>query len=331
MTNYIYALHCPIANTIRYIGKSYNPQKRFKSHLSSAKTFAYRHHTSSWIRKLLAEGLQPEMRILEEVPDGLRWQEVERSWIAKGPTLGWKLTNSTAGGEGLDYICHEAAAAYRAKLSASHKIIWNTPERREEARQRSLDAWSDPEVTARRKASSGIARLRPETQARFVAAALEINSRPEVKAAKSAAIAAQWADPEIREMRLAATRTPEVKAAQSASKIALWKDPEFRAKQAARWDEEGRAHHAALISAPERQSKIRATCATPGYKAKRAATIRANTIAKKAARTPEQLALTELKKEAAKAKRAETARLKYQADKTAKLAATLTTPYTESS
>lgn len=320
MPNYIYALHCPIADTVRYIGKSSDPCKRFKSHLSSAKTFAYKHHTSAWIRKLLAEGLQPEMRILEEVPDGTRWQDAERAWIAKGASMGWRLTNSTAGGEGLDYICPVAAAAYRAKLSAAHKIIWNTPERKEEARLRSLRSWADPEITARRKASSDAARLRPETKAKFSAAAKEIGARAEVKAKKAKATLATWTDPELREERLAAIRHPEVKAKQSAAKIALWASDEGRAKMLATHTPERRAHQAKLIANPDRKAKIDAARNSAEYKEKRAATIRAKWIEKNKHLPPEEFARKLAHNDRASASR-----------KAATLAAATSTPYTESS
>lgn len=319
MTNYIYALRCPIANTVRYIGKSSNPQKRFRSHLSAAKRFAYRHHTSAWIRKLLAEGLKPELVVLEEVSDCGSWQEAERSWISKAASLGWELTNSTAGGEGLDYICPIATAAYRAKLSATHKIIWNTPERREEARQRSLTSWADPEITARRKASQEAARATPETKARFVAAALEINSRPEVQVKRKRSLEKHWAVPENKAKRLEAYAAPEVKAKQSAAKIALWASDGGRAKMLATHTPARRAHQAKLLADPERKAKIDAARNSEEYKAKRAATIRAKWIAKNSHLTPEELAAAILKNDKARAKKA------------AILAATTSTPYTESS
>lgn len=280
MPTYIYALHCPIADTVRYVGKSNNPRKRLKSHLSSAKTFAYRHHTSAWIRKLLAEGLLPEMRILEEVQEGRRWQDVEREWISKGAAMGWKLTNSTAGGEGLDYLCPLAAAAYRAKLSATQKVLWSTPERREEARQRSLATWADPDIRARRKISQELARSKPETKARFIAAGLEINSRPEVKLKRKKSLEEHWSVPENKAKRLESCANPEVKAKQSASKLVLWASDEGRAKMLATHTPERRAHQAKLIADPERKAKIDAARNSDEYKEKRAATIRAKWMEK---------------------------------------------------
>lgn len=290
LANYIYALHCPLAGTVRYVGKSSNPQKRLKSHLSSAKTFSYRHHTSAWIRKLLSVGLEPRMEILEEVPEGTRWQDSERNWISSAADRGWRLTNSTSGGEGLDYICPEAAASYRANLSTAMTELWNRPERKEEARLRSLAAWADPEITARRKASQELARSRPETQARFVAAAKEIHSRPEVKEKLSASLKAAWADPERKAAWVAATTTPEVKRRQSEAKKQLWASAEGREKMLALFTPERRARQAELAKDPVRQAKVDAARNSPEYKAKRAATIRAKWIDKNKHLPPEEFA-----------------------------------------
>jgi len=323
MTNYIYALHCPIADTVRYIGKTNSPGKRLKSHLSAARTNAYKHHASAWIRKLLSVGLEPRMEIIETLAEGESWQAAERSWILKATENGWKLTNSTAGGEGLDYICPEAAAKYRANLSAAMSELWNRPERRQEASLRSLAAWADPDVTARRKASAELARSRPETKAKYVAAAKHIHSRPGFKEKVRASLQAAWADPDRKAAWVAATTTPEVKAKQSAAKIALWASDEGRAKMLATHTPERRAHQAKLLADPERKAKIDAARNSEEYKAKRAATIRAKWLAKNSHLSPEELAAALLKNDKATAKRA--------AEKAAILAATPATPYTESS
>lgn len=323
MTNYIYTLYCPIADTVRYVGKTTNPEKRLKSHVSAARTNAYKHHTSAWIRKLLSVGLEPHMEIIETVPEGESWQEAERAWIAKALIKGWRLTNSTAGGEGLDYICPKAAAVYRANLSAAMTELWNRPERRKEAQLRSIAAWADPEVTARRKASQEAARATPETKARYRESGKEIGSRPAVKNAKSIATTSQWANPETREARMRSLQAPEVKAKQSAAKIALWESPEGRAKMMAVHTPERRAHQAKLLADPARKAKIDAARNSEEYKAKRAATIREKWLAKNAHLSQAELEAALTKNDKATAKREE--------QKAAKLAAILATPYTESS
>lgn len=320
MTVYIYGLFCPIENTVRYVGKSNKPENRFRAHLSAARRSSYEHHTSRWIRKLLSQGRRPTLVILEEVAAEVRWQDVERAYIASAADWGWKLTNSTAGGEGLDFICPEASAKYRAKLSASLKKVWATPERREEARLRVLATWADPEIVARRKASSELTRQTPETQARYVAAAKDIHSRPEVKEKVSASLKAAWADPERKEKWIAATTTPEVKAKQSAAKLASWKDPEFVAKQAAAWTDERRAKQGKWATDPDRKAKIDAARNSAEYKEKRAATIRAKWIERNKHLPPEEFARKLANNDRVSASR-----------KAALLAAATSTPYTESS
>jgi hypothetical protein len=260
------------------------------------------------------------MEIIETVAEGESWQAAERSWILKATENDWKLTNSTAGGEGLDYICPEAAAKYRANLSAAMSELWNRPERRQEASARSLAAWADPDINARRKASQEAARATPETQARYVAAAREIHSRPGVKEIVSASLKAAWADPERKERWVAATTTPEVKRKQSEAKLASWKDPEFVAKQAAAWTDERRHKQGKWTTDPERKAKIDAARNSVEYKEKRAATIRAKWIEKNKHLPPEEFARKLAHNDRVSASR-----------KAAILAATTATPYTESS
>jgi hypothetical protein len=192
---YIYGLECPVAQTIRYVGKSVNPHARLRSHICGAAREAYNHHTARWLRTLLAEGLKPRLVILRELAPEERWQDVERDYISSAEARGWRLTNSTAGGEGLDYIDPEARAAYRAKLSASLKKVWSTPERRAQQSARARAFHSDP-VNARRHADAlRTAYSQPELRARVVAAVTEFNASPEVRAAKSEKAKAQWSDP----------------------------------------------------------------------------------------------------------------------------------------
>jgi hypothetical protein len=174
---YIYGLKCPLENYIRYIGKSTNPKKRLAGHISSALCGQYNHRTARWIRKLYRLSLQPELLILHTVSDGERWQDIERQFISSADSRGWRLTNSTAGGEGLDFRDPADQAAWRKKLSEKHKKIWGTDERWAEAKARSLKAWADPEITARRLTSSKSAHNRPDVKARNLEVLAEISLR----------------------------------------------------------------------------------------------------------------------------------------------------------
>lgn len=260
MSVYIYGLRCPLMNEIRYIGKSTNPTKRAKAHVRSAIRGDYHHHTSRWLRKLIGEGLEPTLEIIRQVRPDERWQDVERAEISAAIERGCRLTNSTAGGEGLDYIDPEAGAIYRAKLSATMKGLWNRPERREEARQRSLDAWGDEEITKRRIASLKAFYDVPENKDRAGEISRAIGARPEVKAKRSSSVRkswegddgdnrrrniasgdhnkrlvesalAKWADPIKRDQLHQALRRPEVRAKQS-QRAKDRATPEYRAMMA---------------------------------------------------------------------------------------------------
>lgn len=279
----IYGLWCPLAREIRYIGKSADPRRRLSAHISGAARGAYNHHTARWLRKLAASELRPALVILQAVQAGERWQELERQAIAEALSAGVKLTNSTAGGEGLDYIDTEAKAAYRRKMSALMKEIWSTPERRAEARQRIKVAWDDPNVRARRAVSLAAANNKPETRARRSAASAEIGSRPGVMVAKSLASQGKWQEDAYRSAVVAARNDPAFTEAQAKRLKERWVDPAHRDKmQAARWTDEKRQEQAARLASPDRAEKIAKALANPDLIARRNASIKAAWARRKA-------------------------------------------------
>jgi group I intron endonuclease len=91
---YIYTLSDPITGLIRYIGKSNNPKRRYTNHLA----FKSNNHKSCWILSLKAKGLKPILEILDEVPEE-EWEFWERHYISLFKSWGFKLTNSTEGGD----------------------------------------------------------------------------------------------------------------------------------------------------------------------------------------------------------------------------------------
>lgn len=96
MKTYIYILQDPVTLEVRYVGKSNNPIRRFKSHLwdrPKCTSYSYR-----WIQKLLKQSLKPIMTIIDETEDD--WKSLEQYWIAQFKAWGYKLTNLTLGGEG---------------------------------------------------------------------------------------------------------------------------------------------------------------------------------------------------------------------------------------
>lgn len=164
---YIYGLKCPIAGVIRYVGKSIQPELRAAQHVRDC--MRLHHHTARWVRTLRAVGLEPESC----VTDDENWRDIERAFIAGAEERGWKLTNSTEGGEGFASL-PIGDARMREKRSTSLKRTWNRPEVKAEAKQRGLKAWSDPVAGARRRAAI---------------------TAPNVRAKQSVAAKARWSDP----------------------------------------------------------------------------------------------------------------------------------------
>ncbi len=88
----------------RYVGKTIQkPSKRLSGHLYDALKRTKKHsHRLHWLRKLIKEGVKPEIRTIERV-DRDKENEREIYWIAKYREAGHNLTNATKGGEGVDF------------------------------------------------------------------------------------------------------------------------------------------------------------------------------------------------------------------------------------
>lgn len=89
---FIYALIDPRDANVRYVGRSFVPEDRYKKHLKD-KTDT---HKTRWIKQLEDARLQPELKILDVVQEQ-QWSNAERQWMSKYENL----TNSCAGGHGV--------------------------------------------------------------------------------------------------------------------------------------------------------------------------------------------------------------------------------------
>lgn len=224
MNTFIYVLRCPIANAIRYVGKTKFPETRLSGHLNAAKNNHTKHHCARWIRKLLASGLEPMLEIIYLVPDGEGWQEAETRLIAEYRAAGHPLTNSTAGGDGFHDMRPDVLAKRAARQGASLRMAWADPIARAlfmAARAGCLDS---PETRARMSAGVKKAYERPEVRANNAAAQKAAWSRKDADSLDrltkktSASMKALWADPETKAARLATLHTPEVKARRYAAR-----------------------------------------------------------------------------------------------------------------
>lgn len=109
---------------IRYVGQSYRPNIRKNDHISEAKR-GVTSHKNNWIRKLLTNGENIEVHILDECNLD-NWQEKEKYWISKIPNL----TNKSEGGEGSSGI------RYEASLNDLKRWLVNIPEINSETKWR---------------------------------------------------------------------------------------------------------------------------------------------------------------------------------------------------
>jgi hypothetical protein len=80
---------------IRYVGKSYRPNVRINEHICEAKKQNKKYHKINWINKLLENGEDLHITILEECDDEI-WRDREVFWISQFSGL----TNTANGGFG---------------------------------------------------------------------------------------------------------------------------------------------------------------------------------------------------------------------------------------
>ena len=118
---YIYTLSDQQGN-IRYVGKSDNPKKRLWTHISESKK-GFDNHKHRWIRVLLKNENLPILDIIDEVYVD-EWKFWEKYWINQIECWGFKLTNSTSGGDGGDTynsLTEYNKKVFREKISKIHK------------------------------------------------------------------------------------------------------------------------------------------------------------------------------------------------------------------
>jgi hypothetical protein len=123
----IYLLTCPDTGDVRYVGKTQSGlDVRLSGHLTEAGRY-HLGHRGHWLRRLIAEGKKPGIRVDVEIGEGEDWQSIERQRIAHYRALGCRLVNGTEGGEGL----HEPSPEVRARMSRAASERAQRPEYRE--------------------------------------------------------------------------------------------------------------------------------------------------------------------------------------------------------
>lgn len=110
----IYALVDPRDNSVRYVGKANNAAARLKTHLRDANL----RHTPvyCWIRKLRAEGVAPDIKVLESVHCD-EWAQAEVRWIAE-MRQSCDLLNVANGGN------EPPAGKSGSKPGSRNRVLW---------------------------------------------------------------------------------------------------------------------------------------------------------------------------------------------------------------
>lgn len=242
--NYIYGLLCPIALTIRYVGKSNDPDKRFKHHLWTCARNS--HHTARWISKLKKSGMSPTVVILAALEDSEDWQKAERYYIASAAEFGWKLTNTNPGGEGGGYIRPEDKANWvekiraslcsdevRARISAGVVRAYANPEVRNKASNRMRSRWRNPDYRSQMSQRVSAAMSTPENRKKVSDRSRAAMAAPGARDMVSKRLSDYYATEEGRQNKIRVSRsTKKVKASRD-GQIKNWSKREYRQRMIA--------------------------------------------------------------------------------------------------
>lgn len=93
---YIYTLTDPNTLQVRYVGKTINPEERFKRHRLDKKGCNLR---INWIKSLRAMDLFPIFEVVDVV-DNAQWEFWEQHWITLFKSWNFNLVNANAKGSG---------------------------------------------------------------------------------------------------------------------------------------------------------------------------------------------------------------------------------------
>ena len=125
---FIYTLTDPRDERVRYVGKTANPGRRLRSHLSSAKCKG-KTVKDAWVRELLALGLEPVLSVVS-VSSEANWRDDEIRTIAQYADV----TNQCLHGDGTTPRTEE----WLQRLSASGLGKKRSPEIRAAKREQCL-------------------------------------------------------------------------------------------------------------------------------------------------------------------------------------------------
>lgn len=121
---FIYTLSDPETKIIKYVGKSIDPEKRLKKHLSDYELIESWTPKNKWLIYLKKKGLIPLLNIIDEGTDE-NIDDLEIYWIKKFKSQGIKLKNATDGGDGYDWTGkkHKPLSIMKFKMNHAHRKI----------------------------------------------------------------------------------------------------------------------------------------------------------------------------------------------------------------
>lgn len=233
----IYALCDPDTGEVRYIGQTANGMLRPRAHLTPSAGKGRAHYHANWIRSLRRAGKRPTIRVLEEVPNAAALDAAERRWIARGRGLGWRLTNSTDGGDGIRGHHHSAETKEKISRANRGRPGRRGPQSPEHIAARVAALKGRQRSAAHKEAISRANRgrpMHPNTRAALLASRLGSKHSAETKAKMRAAALGRPGRPlserEVAKLTTAA-QTAESRAKRATSMRKAWSDPAFRERQ----------------------------------------------------------------------------------------------------
>lgn len=117
MKTAIYSLRDPRTGMTRYIGKTIRPLRiRLSQHLSSARR-GEDTHRARWTRELFGLGMEPRIDLIEMVEGDGCLEEIGH--IAMMRRAGYKLVNSTDGGDGLRSGAHSPEVIEKMRIAST--------------------------------------------------------------------------------------------------------------------------------------------------------------------------------------------------------------------
>lgn len=127
---FIYGLVDPRTGHLRYVGKTERALSvRLANHIHRALRQKTNEHKRNWIRKMIAEGLRPQIVQLWETSDVDILSQAECFWIKYFRQMGCNLTNATDGGEGSTGYRHSEEEKKRISKRQKGKL-WSLERRK---------------------------------------------------------------------------------------------------------------------------------------------------------------------------------------------------------